>query len=68
MEDQNTAVTENPVHKMAAPLFLITSIPYFAAMGYGYFSCCETDDTFAWFGLFYLGIGGYYLAKRFLSK
>lgn len=55
---------EQPAYKLAIPLFLITSIPYFGAMVYNYLSCCETDRTFAWFGAFYLGLGGIYLLRK----
>jgi hypothetical protein len=68
MEDHNQVVQEQPVYNLAAPLFLMTSIPFFAAMVYDYVDQGSFDKTFAWFGLFYLGIGGYYLARKFLNK
>ena len=68
MEDQNQVVQEKPTYNMAAPLFLLTSLPFFAAMIYDYIDQGAFDKTFAWFGVFYLGIGGFYLAKKFINK
>jgi len=68
MEDQNVAIVEHPIHNLAAPLFLITSIPFFGAFAFDYFKRGEFDSTFAWLGLFYFGIGSYYLAKKIFYK
>ena len=64
MEEKEVHVIEQPAHKLAIPLFLITSIPYFIAMMYHQLVCCEPDRTFGWFGAFYLGLSGLYLLRK----
>jgi len=68
VEENEVQVIEQPAHKLAIPLFLLTSIPYFGAVVYTYLSCCETDSTLGWFGAFYLGLGGLYMVRRLLKR
>ncbi|WP_420385578.1 hypothetical protein [Roseivirga sp.] len=54
-----------PGHKLAIPLFLLTSILYFGTFAYDYFNCCQNiDRTFAWFGGFYVVLGGLYMLAK----
>jgi len=68
VEETEIQVKEHPVHHLAVPLFILTSLPYFGAVLYDYLNCCKTDSTFAWFGAFYLGLGGIYLIKKFVHR
>jgi len=68
LEEKTYQLTAEPAHKIAVPLFLVTSLFYFIPLGYYYFSCCETDNTFAWFGGFYLGLSLLYLANKYWRR
>ena len=68
MEEVEVQVHEQPAYRLAIPLFILTSLPYFGALIYDYLERCETDRTFAWFGAFYLLLGGIYMIRRFLRR
>ena len=58
-----------PGYKLAIPLFLFTSLPYFGTLLYDYIHCCgHVDNTFAWFGGFYVMLGGIYVLAKILKK
>ncbi len=63
--NERTEVIEQPASKIAIPLFILTSLPYFGVLAYDYIIEGAIDKTFMWFGAFYLGIGlFYFLFKR----
>ncbi|MFY0591883.1 hypothetical protein [Roseivirga sp.] len=64
MEEKYTTVQAQPAYKLAIPLFLLTSIPYFITLVYEFTSSDSPDKTFAWFGAFYLGLGAIYLVRK----
>ena len=68
MEEVEIQVQEQPAYRLAIPLFLLTSLPYFGTLAYDYFNCCETDKTFAWFGAFYLGLGGLFMINKLFRR
>ena len=68
MEEKYLKVEAQPAHKLAIPLFLLTSIPYFITLAYDYTVSETPDKTFAWLGAFYLALGGLYLGLKFLKR
>ncbi|KYG78900.1 hypothetical protein AWN68_04540 [Roseivirga echinicomitans] len=68
LEEKTFELKAQPAHKIAVPLFLLTALCYFVPIGYFYFSCCETDSTFIWFGGFYLALGLIYLVRKYTQK
>lgn len=68
VEDKYLKVEAQPAHKIAVPLFLLTSIPYFITLAYEFIVHDQPDTTFAWFGAFYLALGGMYVGFRFFKK
>ncbi|OEK00006.1 hypothetical protein BFP97_00045 [Roseivirga sp. 4D4] len=68
MEEKYQKVEAQPAHKLAVPLFIFTSIPYFITLAYDFLVSEKPDSTFAWFGAFYLALGGLYLGLRYLKR
>ncbi|NVJ45551.1 MAG: hypothetical protein HWE21_11125 [Cytophagia bacterium] len=65
MEEKHQLIAQ-PGHKLAVPLFSLTALLYLGIVAFEYFTnCCHTfDQTFAWFGGFYIVLSGlYFLAK-----
>jgi len=69
VEDKEELIA-SPGHKLAIPLFLATSVPYFGVIAFDYLSCCGiVDKSFAWFVGFYVLLGGFYfMVKVFKSN
>jgi len=68
VEEKHQLVAQ-PGHKLAIPLFLLTSLLYFGTFAYDYFTCCQNfDKTFGWFGGFYVLLGSIYLITKFFKK
>jgi len=68
LEEQSVLLEAQPAHKLAVPLFLFTSIPYFITLLLDYIGCCKVDKTFMWFGAFYLGLSLVYMLVRLFDK
>ncbi|WP_422008946.1 hypothetical protein [Roseivirga pacifica] len=69
MEERSTLVEEQPAYKLAVPLFLLTCLPYFGTIVYDVTRCCgKIDNTFVYFGGFYLILGALYLVIRYFKK
>ena len=68
MEEKYLKVEAQPAYKLAVPLFLLTSIPYFITLAYDFAFNDTPDKTFAWFGAFYLTLGGIYLLRKISVK
>ena len=68
LEDRSALLEAQPAHRLAVPLFLLTSIPYLLTLFFDYLGCCQVDTTFAWFGGFYLGLSGIYMLVRIFDK
>ena len=68
LEDHYSNLEAQPGHKLAVPLFFLTSIPYFITLGIDYWGCCQIDKTFAWLGGFYVVLGGVYMIAKFIKN
>ncbi|OEK06200.1 hypothetical protein [Roseivirga misakiensis] len=68
MEEKHLTVQAQPAYKLAIPLFLLTSIPYFITLAYEFVVSDKPDKTFAWFGAFYLSLGAIYLVIKLMLR
>jgi hypothetical protein len=68
--DERQQLVAQPAHKLAIPLFLLTALLYMGTVAFEYFTnCCHAfDETFAWFGGFYITLGVIFLVIKNLKS
>jgi len=68
VEEKYLQVEAQPAHKLAVPLFVLSSVPYFMMLAYDFLVSDQPDFTFAWFGAFYLVLVGLYFGFRLIKQ